>query len=434
MTPAVETAPPLAHEHDTLRECPQCGLVSLLPAPRPSFVAQCPRCDHKLWRMRRSPFEFPLVCSLAALFFYAFALVAPFLEISAYGRFQLARIETGPAQLAEQGFELVAVLVFAVTMVFPGIKLGILLLTLMGLHGRLLPGRPAVLKFIFRWYAPLSPWAMTDVYLLGFLVAYTRLIGIASVHLDTALYSLIGLMVSMAAADASLDNEAVWRALDAESPVPADHHRPAEPPTVGCHCCGLLNHVTADPQPRCRRCNAPLRARKANSLARSWALASAAALLYIPANMYPVMTITQLAQTHDFTIFGGIVELVQYNLWPLALLVFFASITIPLTKLLLLSYMMIQTQRGSAAHLLGRTRAYRLVDFIGRWSMIDVFMISILVALVQFGQFANIHADVGAPCFAGVVVLTMFAVNTFDPRLMWDSGRANGPAAAQAAS
>jgi paraquat-inducible protein A len=421
---ALDVDVPGTQAGDTLRECPQCGLVSILPAPRASFVAQCPRCEHKLWRMRRSPFEFPLACGLAGLLFYAFALVAPFLEISAYGRFQLGRISTGPVQLADQGFATVALLVFAVTIIFPGVKLAILLLTLMGVQSRLLPTRPKVLKFLFRWYAPVTPWAMIDVYLLGFLVAYTRLAGIASVHLDTALYALIGLMISMAAADASLDNEAVWRALDAYpggEPVPEPAPVPAGCITIGCHHCGLLNSAPPGVSARCRRCHGPLRLRKINSLSRSWALAGAAAMLYIPANIYPVMMITQVARTTSYTIFGGIEELVAYDLWPLALLVFFASITIPLTKLVLLAYMLWQTQHGSTTHLMGRTRAYRVVDFIGRWSMIDVFMISILVALVRFGQFAQVQAEIGATCFASVVVLTMFAVATFDPRLMWDA-------------
>jgi paraquat-inducible protein A len=101
--------------------------------------------------------------------------------------------------------------------------------------------------------------------------------------------------------------------------------------------------------------------------------------------------------------------------------VFLASIVIPLSKLLILAYMLVMTQLGSGAQLLARTRAFRLIQFIGRWSMIDVFVISILVALVRFGQFADIRTDLGAPCFAAVVVLTVFAVDCFDPRLMWDA-------------
>lgn len=384
---------------------------------RPELVADCPRCGHVIWRMRRHPFELPLAWALAAALFYVFAVSAPFMDISAYGRFQLANLETGPLQLGLQGFESVGILVLVVTSIIPGLKLGIILATLFGLKSGWLP--PRLLQAIFRWYRPLSPWAMIDVYLLGFLVAYTRLTAIASVHLDTALYSLIGLMVAMAATDAALDCEAVWRAIDtaqkAESPPP--QQEPASAALIGCQCCGLINQ----PRPRCRRCEARLHPRKPDSLTRSWALLASAALLYVPANIYPIMRITQLGDTHAYTIMGGIFELAGYGLWPLALLVFLASITIPLMKLLTLGYMLVTTQTGSDEHLLGRIKAYRLVEFIGRWSMIDVFMISILVALVRFNQFASIHVGVGAPCFAAVVVLTMFAVSGFDPRLMWDA-------------
>ena len=184
------------------RECRQCGLFSVLPAMQPGLVADCPRCGHRLWQMRRVPFEFATACGMAALLFYMFALVAPFLEITAYSRFQLARLETGPLELALQNFGLLALLVFAVTIIFPGLKLVIMLITLLGLEGGILPTR--WLKFLFRLYAPIAPWAMVDVYLLGFLVAYTRLAAMATVHLDTALYALIGLVISMAAADAAL--------------------------------------------------------------------------------------------------------------------------------------------------------------------------------------------------------------------------------------
>jgi paraquat-inducible protein A len=373
--------------------------------------------------MQNVPFEFPLACGLAALLFYLFALTAPFLDISVYGRFQLAYLATGPWRLSLQNFTNVGLLVLAVTVIFPGLKLGMMLVTLIGLATRSVP--PRWLKMIFRYYEKVAPWAMIDVYLLGFLVAYTRLTAIATVHLDTALYLLIGLMVSMAAADAALDKEAVWRALhEADSPPTADHSvpQPVDPrPSayVGCLACGMVNH--APPGARCLRCRSVLHRRKPYSIARSWALTIAAALLYMPANLYPVMQITQLATARSFTIMGGITELQSYGLWPLALLVFFASIFIPLAKLISLAYVLIQTQTGSPGHLAGRTRTLAIIEFIGRWSMIDVFMISILVALVHFGQLAYVRAEPGAAYFAAVVVLTMFAVSVFDPRLMWDA-------------
>ncbi|GAB0118820.1 paraquat-inducible protein A [Acidisoma sp. 7E03] len=425
---------------DHWRECPDCGLLSSLPEMQAGLVAECPRCGKTLWRMLRSPFSFPIACGLAATLFYAFALAAPFLEISAYGRFQLARLETGPDSLIAQGFILLGVLVMLVTAIFPGVKLGIMLTTLIGLETGFVSPRFSIP--LFRWYTRITPWSMIDVYLLGFLVAYTRLIAIAHVNLDTSLYALIGLMISMAAADGALDHEAVWRSLEraelaldlrylrrhpekrAEVATPAMMER-AEPAVIGCHVCHLVNH--ARPGDHCLRCDARLHPRKRNVVSRTWALVIAALCLYVPANIYPVMAITQLAKTQDFTIFGGIKELIDYGLWPLAALVFLASITIPLAKLITLGYLLIQTQRGRPMQLHFRTRAFRIIDFIGRWSMIDIFMISILVALVRFGQFAHINAETGAPCFAAVVVLTMFAVITFDPRVMWDASRGTAP-------
>lgn len=361
--------------------------------------------------MRRANINFPLACAIAGLLFYSFALIAPFMEIDAYGRFALARIETGPIRLTDAGWGLVGALVFAVTLIVPVMKLSIVIATLLGIETHL-PKRP--LRALFRWYAPLSPWAMIDVYLLGFLVAYTRLTGMFTVHLDTALYALIGLMVAMAAVDASLDQEVIWRRLDERHQTPCI----LEPHALSCTTCGLVNH--APPESLCRRCDTPIYLRKPASFSRTWAFTIAAACLYVPANIYPFMNLTSLAKTQSYTIMGGIIELADVGLWPLALLVLFASITIPLLKLLGLVFMLTSAQRGNSGFLRGRTTAYRIIEFIGRWSMIDVFMVSILVALVHFGQFANVSANIGAICFAAVVVLTMFAVNAFDPRLMWD--------------
>lgn len=405
------TEPHEAIPGEDWRECSHCGLFTRLMPRQPGLIAECPRCNGALWRMRRSNINFPLACAIAGLLFYSFALIAPFIEIDAYGRFALARMETGPVQLIDAGWGLVGSLVFAVTLIVPGMKLGIVIITLFGVETHL-PKKP--LKALFRWYNPLSPWAMIDVYLLGFLVAYTRLTGMFSVHLDTALYALIGLMVAMAAVDASLDQEVIWRRLDegGESPCVLEPH------ALSCKVCGLVNHTP--PGSICRRCDTPLYPRKRGSFSRTWAFTIAAAFLYIPANIYPFMDLTSLAQTHSYTIMGGIIELADVGLWPLALLVLFASITIPLLKLAGLAYMLISTQRGNTGFLQGRTITYRIINFIGRWSMIDVFMVSILVALVHFGQFANVSANVGAICFGAVVVLTIFAVDAFDPRLMWD--------------
>jgi paraquat-inducible protein A len=149
-------------------------------------------------------------------------------------------------------------------------------------------------------------------------------------------------------------------------------------------------------------------------------------VLYVPANYYPVLTVMQLGAGAPSTILGGVEELVTARQYPLAALVFFASIAVPMMKLTGLSVMLIATQTGSVARLRDRTRLYQIVRFVGRWSMIDIFMESLLGALIVFGSVITIEPGAGAVAFCGVVILTMFAAETFDPRLMWDAAAARG--------
>jgi len=144
-------------------------------------------------------------------------------------------------------------------------------------------------------------------------------------------------------------------------------------------------------------------------------------ILYVPANLLPVLSIVRFGHVDDNTILSGVVELIQNDLWPLAVIVFAASIVLPLLKLCGLTWMLIATRSRSAALLLLRTRFYRMIDLVGRWSNIDVFMVSILVAILQFGALTSVHAGDGLIAFAGVVLVTMIATETFDSRLMWDA-------------
>jgi paraquat-inducible protein A len=163
-----------------------------------------------------------------------------------------------------------------------------------------------------------------------------------------------------------------------------------------------------------------LHKRKPESLTRTWALLLAAALLYIPANLLPVMTVVYFGAGEPSTIISGVLELGAAGMWPLAALVFFASILVPVLKLIGLTYLLLSIQFGWLTRLRDRTRLFRIIEQIGRWSMIDVFMIGILSALVNLGSIATIVPGLGAVCFCAVVIITMFASLSFDPRLMWD--------------
>lgn len=191
---------------------------------------------------------------------------------------------------------------------------------------------------------------------------------------------------------------------------------------IGCEVCGLAQHVlTSQAGMVCRRCGAGLHFRKPNSIQRTWALLIASYVLIVPANVMPVMATGSLFGTEKDTIFGGVVFLWTSHSQVLAIILFCASIVIPFAKLFILTFLLLSVQFCSDWRPRFRARLYRLVEAIGRWSMIDVFVATMLTALVQFGNVMNIRAGVGAIAFATVVVLTIFAAKSFDPRLIWDT-------------
>ena len=191
-----------------------------------------------------------------------------------------------------------------------------------------------------------------------------------------------------------------------------------------CHACGQMHAASILPQghmARCVRCDALLHSRIDQSLSKTWALVIAGLILYIPANLYPVMTITMMGRPQPSTILAGVQDLFTSGSWVVGLLVFCASIVVPLAKLLGLIYLLISVQARSTWRSRDRTRLHRVISMIGRWSMLDLFLLSILVALVKLGALATVEPGLGAVAFAAVVILTMLAAHSFDPRLIWDT-------------
>lgn len=201
-----------------------------------------------------------------------------------------------------------------------------------------------------------------------------------------------------------------------------------------CPACRLLHRVPDTEQDReafrgrtlrCSRCGAAMHRRKPDSLARTWALLAAAYLLYLPANLLPIMLTGSAFERQADTIWSGVLHLWADGAWGLALIIFVASLVVPLAKLLVLTGLCLSVQRGWHGAPGLRTRAYRLVEAIGRWSMVDIYAGAVLVALVQLGPLAEVRPGAGALAFGAVVVITMLAAMSFDARLIWDGARAN---------
>ena len=186
-----------------------------------------------------------------------------------------------------------------------------------------------------------------------------------------------------------------------------------------CTECHELNRQDADTDEQvCTRCGALVHERRPNSLVRTWALLITAAILYIPANVLPIMTVTSLGQGDPSTIMSGVIQLVQHGMIPIAAVVFIASIVVPTFKLVGIALLLFSVQRHQPLSARQRILMYRFIEFIGRWSMLDIFVIAILVAVVNFGRLASVEANLGAIAFASVVILTILDVVTFDRRLI----------------
>lgn len=197
--------------------------------------------------------------------------------------------------------------------------------------------------------------------------------------------------------------------------------RAADLGVIGCHVCGLVCRAPAGDEPAaCPRCGSALHVRKPHAYARTWALLIAALLMYIPANVLPIMRTASLGDVDDNTILSGIVELWVKGSPGLAVIVFCASILVPTLKFLALGTLLISSRRGSSWARRQRTQLYRAVELIGYWSMLDVFVVALLTALVRFGLFSLVEPLPGVVFFGLTVVLTMLASMCFDPRLIWD--------------
>ena len=191
---------------------------------------------------------------------------------------------------------------------------------------------------------------------------------------------------------------------------------------IGCHGCGLAHSVSGNDHGMvCRRCGLPLHFRKPDSLNRTWALLIAAYVLIIPANLLPVMKSSTLGATEADTIISGVIYLWKSGSEILAVILFIASVLIPVSKLLALTFLLISVHRRSLWKPKARTQIYRILEAVGRWSMIDVYVAAMLTALVQFGSIMSINVGTGAIAFGAVVVLTMLAAESFDPRLIWEA-------------
>lgn len=368
--------------------------------------------------------EQAIVLNLTALIVFVLANVFPFITLDLQGRTQDAELISAAYGLYKDGMWELGVLVLLLAILLPLVKILGNLYVLMPLH---MGVRPPGVTHVFRAVEVIHRWAMMEVFLLGVLVSYVKLVALATVVFGVAAFSFGALIILVVAGDTVLEPRMVWEKLQRSGPASAIAGIAAKD-LIGCSGCGLLVRmpdVSTSTHAYCERCGERLQHRKPNGMTRAWALICTALILYFPANLYPVMNMDFAGAKEGATILAGVRELLLSGMWPLALLVFFASVTVPMLKLIGLGFLLISVHRKSTWHPRERTVIYRIVDSIGRWSMLDIFVLAILVALVRFDSLATIAPGPGAISFAAVVIATMLAAEAFDPRTIWDAAGAN---------
>jgi len=415
--------------------CPDCDLLQRVPALEPGAAAQCRRCGQTVAVNKAGSLDRTLALTLAASVVLVIANVSPLMELSVSGRHASTTIIGGALEMWARDQKLTALLVVFCTVLAPAIHIGVTAAVLLFVRRTPAPAWVGSLLRFSMWH---QPWAMVEVMLLGLLVALIKISDLAIVIPGIGLFAAGALVVLITAMTVSFNPQEIWTRIEwanadcSQAPL---RNSPAAGKSglsgvltgirqgfVACESCRLLSCPADMEAPgKCPRCGAGLAARKHDTIQRTWALLTAALICYIPANLLPVMVTTTMVYKEDDTIMSGVVLLYKTGSWHLALIVLIASVVIPLAKIFALGYLLVTVQRRSVKDQRERLRLYRLVDFVGRWSMLDVFVVTFTVALIQMQPLMSIKPGAGVLFFAAVVVLTMVAAETFEPRLIWDS-------------
>ncbi|HKM38002.1 MAG TPA: paraquat-inducible protein A [Thiopseudomonas sp.] len=402
-----------------LRVCHECDLLLALPPLKTGEKANCPRCNHTLVRRQASAAERSLALAIATLIMLGLSLSFPFLGFSLQGFGNGIALTETVSSLVSFEQSLVALTILLTVIILPLLYLTALSWLCVGIiRGQPLPKSP----LLARTLNYVTPWMMADVFVIGTLVSMIKIVGMAEVELGLSFWTVCGYALLLLFTTQSVDRDWLWQALDATAMAPTGGllgQAAAPQGLTGCNTCGLVNQITAGG--RCERCDEPLHPYQGVNTQTTLALLGAAIVMFIPANLYPIMISTSLGSTEPATILAGVLMFFQSGDWPIALVILIASIVVPVGKMLSLLWLcfVVQRQQQQPMGRLTRNRLYRLTEFIGRWSMVDVFVVAILVALIHSGDLISIAPGPAALAFTSVVILTMLSAMMFDPRSIW---------------
>ncbi|AXR05978.1 paraquat-inducible protein A [Salinimonas sediminis] len=363
--------------------CDQCYTDVAIPPLSHCQEAFCPKCEHELLSFRKNGHEHSLAFAVSGLFLLLLSLPFNFLIFKSNGQQHSINITDTLNVLIEQDYLSLAVITALAILIIPFIVLlGISVLSLLCIRNQRWPG----LRLAYRSVNTLSQWSMAEVFMVGTLVSLIKITSLAEVSYGISFYTFIGFAICLTLALVNYDKNRL----------------------------GLWLFRNRLPKPK------KLTVSGASvSVQRTWALLLVAALLYIPANVLPIMHTELFGRSEPSTIVGGAISLWQSGSYPVAIVILIASVAVPVAKIAILAWLNFTVQHRFSQRRQTRVKFYRFTEAIGRWSMIDVFVVAILVGLIQLGNTISIYPGPAALAFCAVVFVTMVAAITFDSRLIW---------------
>ncbi|MBA6233706.1 MULTISPECIES: paraquat-inducible protein A [unclassified Colwellia] len=390
-------------QSSSIIECHECALSVNISLLMERQKALCPRCGFLLSAKHHNALDRILAYSITALFFLLLSLPFEFLAFKSNGIERKIDILASLTILNNNNYHVLAVLEVLTIFVIPALILFSLIYLTIALRKGIYPrGGHYLLKLTYK----LLPWSMVEIFVVGVLVSLIKIISLADISLGPSFFAYILFSLAMTAAVLHMDKHQLQQLLNYCKSNQASQKKQIEPTKI--------KEITP-------RNHLSLVLKKRISVQKTWALLITSIVFYIPANILPIMNTRFLGQDEPSTILGGVILLWEMGSYPIAAVIFVASVAVPMAKMLVLAWLNYSVQHQHSRFSKERVKLYRLAEFVGRWSMVDVYVVIILVTLIQLGNTMSIYPGGAALAFSGVVITTMLAAMSFEPQFIWQT-------------
>lgn len=404
--------------------CNECDGIIDVPQVFEGEYVKCPICNTTLTKLPKNPVRNPLVYSVTAIILFLFASMLPFISLKTSSFTSNMSIFDSFNVMYDQNYEVLSFLILMFIFVIPFLCM-VLVSYIYGTIYFNIKSNDKLLKFFAKVLFTIKHWSMIDVYLVAIMVSMIKIISSADIIFNSgfflfSLYTFIYIKVI-----SNVDRGFLWSILLNKQPTLHKFELGEfgiDNSVTNCTCC---EELVSTKNNYCENCGTEVSSRKKNSIQRCLAYLVTAIICYIPANCFPIMITETFGNYYESTIIGGVITLWTGDSKPIAMVIFFASIMIPLFKMLVLGFLCYSISKNNEKNPASKNTLYAITEFIGKWSMIDVFVVAILCSLLRFQGILAIYPSTAAISFSAVVIFTIFAANSLDSRMIWQNNKNN---------